>query len=96
MCSGAQSRSWHHQLGPAITSSSSAFVIWAWGCTEALSGLSRLLLGEGLQKIWAALLFLQHVLLPFWTGKYSVRGGSLVSGTVVNLFRSALPTNRGE
>lgn len=95
MCSGAQSRSWHHQLGPAITSSS-AFVIWAWGCTEALSGLSRLLLGEGLQKIWAALLFLQHVLLPFWTGKYNVRGGSLVSGTVVNLFRSALPTNRGE
>lgn len=43
------------------------------------------MLGEGLQKIWAALLFLQHVLLPFWTAKCSVKGCSLVSGTVVNL-----------
>lgn len=82
MCSGAQSRSWHHHLGPAVTSSSSAFVVWARGCAEAPSGLSGLALGKGLQKIWAALLFLQRVFLPFWTGKCSVR----VSGTVVNLF----------
>lgn len=83
MCSGAQSRRWHHQLGPTVTSSSCAFVIWARGCTEALSGLT---LEEGLQKIWAALLFLQHVFLLFWAAKCSVKGCSLVSGTVVNLF----------
>lgn len=46
------------------------------------------MLGEGLQKIWAALLFLQHVFLPFWTLKCSMRGCSSVSGTVVNLFWS--------
>lgn len=60
-------------------------LLWSSGL-GAPSGLSGLVLGEGLQKIWAALLFLQHVFLPFWTGKCSVRGGSLVSGTVVNLF----------
>lgn len=72
MCSGAQSRSWHHQLGTTVTSSS-AFVLWARGCSEALSGLSGLMLGEGLQKIWVTLLFLQPVFLLFWTGKCSVR-----------------------
>lgn len=81
MCSGAQSRSWHHQLGPTVTSSS-AFVVWA----EALSGLSGLVLVEGLQNVWAAPLFLQRVFFPFWTGKCIVRGDSSVLGTVVNLF----------
>lgn len=85
MCSGAQSRSWHHQLGPTVTSSS-AFVLWAQGCSEAPSGLSGLMLGDGLQKIWVALLFLQPVFLFFWTGKCSVRECFLVSGTVLNLF----------
>lgn len=86
MCSGAQSRSWHHQLGATVTSSSSAFVLWARGCSETLSRLSGLMLRERLQKIWVALLFLQPVFLLFWTGKCSVRGCSLVSGTVLNLF----------
>lgn len=41
MCSGAQSRSCHHQLGPTVTSSSSALVVWAWGSEWALRACVR-------------------------------------------------------